>query len=241
MSERTTLAGKTVLVIGGTKYLGLRIAAELDGIGAHVVVSGRDGDQAHAAAATLSNARGLRLDVTDENDIIAAAAELATVDHVVVTAAAPHNVPVGELDRAAVTRAFDAKVIGPLLVAKHFAPRITPGGSLLLFSGVAAWTPSPGYAVMGVTNGAVAFTVSHLARELAPVRVNAIAPGIVDSGKYDAMAVEDRQAFFDASAAKTLAGRVGSADDVVDAVMWLLAAGFVSGETIHVDGGARHV
>lgn len=241
MSERTTLAGKTVLVIGGTKYLGLRIAAELDGIGAHVVISGRDGDRAHAAAATLSNARGLRLDVTDENDINSAAADLETVDHVVVTAAAPHNVPVGELDRAAVTRAFDAKVIGPLLVAKHFAPRITPGGSLLLFSGVAAWTPSPGYAIMGVTNGAVGFTVSHLARELAPVRVNAIAPGIVDSGKYDAMAVEDRQAFFDASAAKTLAGRVGTADDVVNAVMWLLAADFVAGETIHVDGGARHV
>lgn len=241
MSERTTLAGKKVLVIGGTKYLGLRIASDLDRIGAHVVISGRDGDQAHAAAATLSNARGLRLDVTDENDILSAAVELGTVDHVVVTAAAPHNVPVGEFDRAAVTRAFDAKVIGPLLVAKHFAPRITPGGSLLLFSGVAAWTPSPGYAVMGVTNGAVEFTVSHLARELAPVRVNAIAPGIVDSGKYDAMAAGDRQAFFDAAAAKTLAGRVGTADDVVDAVMWLLAAGFVAGETIHVDGGACHV
>src|SRR5690606_27453913 len=111
---------------------------------------------------------------------------------------------------------------------------------ILLFSGVAAWNPTPGYTVMGVTNAAVAALATHLARELAPVRVNAISPGIVDSGTWDAMGEPAKATFLAGAAAGTLVGRAGVTADVVDAALWLMTAGYVSGETIHVEGGARH-
>ncbi|WP_299570284.1 SDR family oxidoreductase [uncultured Williamsia sp.] len=238
MTQR--LDGTTVLVIGGAKNLGLAIARRAAELGADVVVGARDGEAAALAATSLgAGARSLAIDVTDEATVRDAAATLGAVDHIVVTSAAHHNVAVTELDHDRTVTAFEAKVIGPMLVAKHFAPSMPASGSLTLFSGVAAWKPSPGKAVMGITNGAVAFAASHLARELAPVRVNAISPGIVDSGTWDGMADADRGSLFDGVAATNPVGRVGRSDDIVDAALWMMTAGFVSGETIHVEGGAR--
>ncbi|GGF12393.1 SDR family oxidoreductase [Williamsia phyllosphaerae] len=234
-----TLDGQTVLVVGGAKNLGLAIATRAAELGAHVVIGARDGDAAVTAAAGLENARGISIDITDESSIAAAAAELGGVDHIVATAAAHHNVPVTALDHDKVVTAFEAKVIGPLMLAKHFAPAMPATGSIVLFSGVAAWKPAPGKAIMGITNGAVSFAVSHLAKELAPIRVNAISPGIIDSGTWDGMPESDRAALFDGVAGSIPARRVGTTADIVDAATWLLTAGFVSGETIHVEGGAR--
>lgn len=234
-----SLSGSTVLVVGGARTLGLAIARRADEAGASVIVAARELPAAEKAATQLARGRAIALDVTDEESIRAAAAEVGPIDHLVSTAAAHHNVPVTDLEHRKVVTAFEAKVIGPMLLAKHFAPKLSPTGSIVLFSGVAAWKPEPGYAVMGITNGAVSFAASHLARELAPIRVNAISPGIVDSGTWDAMPQADRQAFFDGVAEGNLAGRVGSVHDIVDAAEWLLTAGFVSGETVHVEGGAR--
>jgi NAD(P)-dependent dehydrogenase (short-subunit alcohol dehydrogenase family) len=239
MTAGTALSDATVVLVGGAKNIGYAIAQRAAEAGAHVVIAGRDLDAAAAAAEQLPNAAVVHLDITDEATIAAAAREIGPVDHLVTTAAAHHNVAVTELDHDKVVRAFEAKVIGPLMLAKHFAPQMNSAGSMLLFSGVAAWNPSAGYSVMGITNGAVAFTASQLAKELAPIRVNAISPGIVDSGTYDEMPTADRQAFLDSAAASTTAGRVGTLDDITDAAIWLLSAGFVSGETIHVEGGAR--
>ena len=239
MNARSELTGKTILIVGGTKNIGLAIARRVDAAGARLVISGRDEAEAKVAAATLSDARGIRLDITDEGDIAFAATTLGPIDHVVITAAAHHNVPVARLEHDLVVRAFEAKVIGPLMVAKHFGPRMAADGSFILFSGVAAWKPAPGRAVMNITNGAVAFAAAQLATELAPIRVNAISPGIVDSGTYDAMPSDAKRSLLDGAAQGTLVGRFGRNEDVVDAAMWLLTAGFVSSETIHVEGGAR--
>lgn len=234
------LAGRRVLVVGGGRHLGAAVARGAAAAGADVVVGARDVQRAADVAAELPGARAIRLDVADEHTIAAAAAELGGVDHVVVTAAAHHNVPVTQLEHDAVVAAFEAKVVGPMLLAKHLAPTMPATGSLVLFSGVAAWAPAAGYTVMGVANGAVSFLASHLAKELAPIRVNAISPGIVDSGTWDGLGPDGKRGLLEAAAASNLAGRAGTSADVVDAVLWLLGAGFVSGETIHVEGGARH-
>lgn len=235
------LSGQKVLVIGGSKYLGLAIARRAGEAGAEVVIGARNLEQASQAAAQLSKASAIRVDITDEGTITAAASELGHVDHVVVTASAHHNVLVKDLEHDKIVTAFEAKVIGPMLLAKHFAPILSPTGSILLFSGVAAWKPAPGYAVMGVTNGAVAFLASILAKELAPIRVNAISPGITDSGTYDFLGEQNKKDLLQGAAASSLVGRAGTADDIADAAVWLLGAGNVSGETIHIEGGARHV
>lgn len=236
----TSLSGQRVLVIGGSRYLGEAVARTVTGAGAEAVIGARDLERARTVADSLPGGTAVRIDVTDETTIAAAAAELGSVDHIVITASAHHNVPVAELEHDGIVAAFEAKVIGPLLVAKHFAPLLPPSGSIVLFSGVAAWNPGPPYTVMGVSNGAVAFLASHLAKELAPIRVNAVSPDIIDSGTWDALGEERKQGLLADAAASNLAGRAGTSDDIADAVLWLLGAGFVSGETIHVEGGARH-
>ncbi|WP_131824237.1 SDR family oxidoreductase, partial [Mycobacteroides abscessus] len=102
----------------------------------------------------------------------------------------------GSLDQAAVRNAFDAKVVGPMLLAKHLAPSVRPGGVFVLFSGVAAWKPAPGLSVMATVNGAVSFMAEALAVELAPVRAVAVSPGIIDSGLWDFMGEDGKRDFF---------------------------------------------
>lgn len=228
-----------ILVIGGARALGAAIARRAVKDGYDVVVGARDLAAAQALAAEIG-ATAVRIDLQDEATMSAAAARLADgVDHIVTTGSAPHDVRAVELDRDRLVAAFTAKVIGPMLVAKHFAPVLRPGGSVVLFSGVVGWRPGSGSLVKGVTNGAVEQLARHLAADLAPVRVNAVSPGVVDSGAWDRLG-DGKAGLLSRSAAGTLVGRYGESDDVVDAVMWLLRAGFVSGETIHVEGGARH-
>lgn len=234
------LESQHVLVIGGAKFLGKEIVRAAANHGAHVIIGARDQSQAETVAQQLPDAQAVYLDIADEKSIQAAAETLNSVDHVVITASAHHNVPVADLEKDGIAAAFDAKVVGPMLVAKHFTPRMPDTGSFLLFSGTAAWNPSAGMTVMGITNGAVAFTASHLAHELAPVRVNAISPGITDSGTWDAMDEQSRRGLYDAATTGSLAGRIGTPQDIADAAIWLLSAPYVSGETIHVDGGTRN-
>jgi NAD(P)-dependent dehydrogenase (short-subunit alcohol dehydrogenase family) len=221
------LTDSTILVVGGRRGIGADLARRAEQAGARVVVAARSGAD-------------LRIDVTDEATIAEAAMALGRVDHVVSTASAHHDVPVTELEPAKIQAALDAKILGPLLLAKHFAPLMPAGGSFLFFSGVVGWQPKPGIVVKGTSNAALAALVTHLAVELAPLRVNAVAPGITDSGAWDGLPAERRRALYDGAAARSLAGRVGTLDDVSDAALWLLGAGWVTGETIHVDGGSRH-
>lgn len=225
MSENLT--GKRILVVGGARGIGAEIVRRAGLAGADVVVATRSGAQ-------------VQIDVTDETTVARAAASLGAVDHVICTASAHHDVPVPDLEHDKIQAAFSAKVVGPLLLAKHLAPRMPADGSFLFFSGVVGWRPKPGTVVKGTANAALAALVTHLAVELAPLRVNAVAPGITDSGTWDRLPNERRRALYDSAAAASLVGRVGTLGDVTDTALWLLGAGWVTGETVHVDGGARH-
>ena len=221
----TELDGQQVLVIGGGRGIGAAIATRARQEGMDVVVGARD-------PRTIEGA--VRLDLTDEASIAAAAAKIGAVDHVVTLGSVPYSASIAELDRDQFVAAFETKVIGPLLVAKHFEIR----HSLTLFAGVVGWRPGPGSIVKGITNGAVDFAVRHLAANLAPVRVNAIAPGIVDSGSWDGKG-KAKPAFLAGAAEQTLVGRYGELDDVVDAAIWLIRSSYIDGQIVHVDGGRR--
>lgn len=228
-----------ILVIGGARALGAAIARRAAKDGYDVVVGARDLAAAEALAGEIGGT-AVRTDLQDESTLAAAAEQLKDgIDHIVTTGSAPHDVRSTELDRDKLVAAFTAKVVGPLLVAKHFAPVLRPTGSIVLFSGIVGWRPGPGSLVKGITNGAVEYAARHLAADLAPVRVNAVSPGVVDSGAWDRLG-DKKAALLSKSATGTLVGRHGETDDVVNTVMWLLSAGFVSGETIHIEGGARH-
>ncbi|MYS87925.1 SDR family oxidoreductase [Embleya scabrispora] len=241
MSASASLADRRIVVVGAGSHTGRLLARDVSAAGAHVILAGPDPRKLEWTAGELGGPVDVvPVDLTDEDSIAALAAKVGRFDHLVSTAARPANGPLAELELAAVQDAFAAKVIGPLLLAKHLAPQVEPDGSFTFFSGVAAWRPAPARTVMATTNGALAFLVQALAVEIAPVRVNAISPGIVDTGSWDGLGA-DKDAFLRGVAQRNPARRVGTPDDLIRAVLFAIANPYVTGTVLHVDGGGRLV
>lgn len=237
-----SLENKRVLIVGGGSDIAAALATDLLREGARVTLAGRDIEKTAAAARAIANAvQPIALDLSDEESIQAAADQAKVaggLDHLVSVATERASGPVVSAERRALLAAFDAKVFGPILMAKHFAPVIAERGSLLFFSGLGAWRPSPGGVVMAATNGSVSALASALAVELAPTRVNAISPGVIATSAWNT-AVPDKHLLFQRVAASAPARRVGEPSDVSAAARGLLINPFITGETLHVDGGAR--
>ena len=123
------------------------------------------------------------------------------------------------------------------MLAKFFAPQIKPGGSFVLFSGVHAFKLNVGYLGVGITNGAVDFLARWLAVELAPTRVNAISPGVIDTGAWDSLGDDGKRDYFRHIADSNPARRIGMPEDVASAVLFAMTNSFMTGLTLKVDGG----
>ncbi|MFF5470795.1 SDR family oxidoreductase [Streptomyces achromogenes] len=239
MSIAQGRSGQRLVVIGAGSSIGRRLALTASAAGAELVLAGPDlGKLKETAGKLAGESRLVRFDITDHASIPRLAEEAGAFDHLVSTAAVPANGPLADLDAADVQRAFAAKVTGPLFLAKHLAGQVRDGGSFTFFSGVAAWRPAPERTVMATTNGALAFLVRALAVEIAPVRVNAVSPGIVDSGAWDKLG-DGKQEFLRKIADSNPARRVGTPDDIVKAVLFAVDNPYVTGTVLHVDGGAR--
>lgn len=239
VSSGAVLDARRLVVVGAGSRTGRLLAQAASAAGAEVVLAGPDPRKLEWTAGELSGpAEVIPVDLADEDSIVAFAARTGRFDHLVSTAAIPANGPLAELELADVQRAFAAKVIGPLLLAKHLAGQAAEGGSFTFFSGVAAWRPAPARTVMATTNGALAFLVQALAVEIAPVRVNAVSPGIVDTGSWDGLGTE-KEAFLRAVAERNPARRVGGPDDLIKAVFYAIDNPYVTGTVLHVDGGGR--
>ena len=182
---------------------------------------GRGGGIARAIT-LLARSEGARVDVTDDGSIAALAEKVGPVDHVVSTVSARARGKLAELHRSNLQLSFDTKVIGPVMLAKHFAPRMTEGGSFVVFSGVNAFKVNVGYLGVAITNGAVDFLTRSLAVELAPIRVNAISPGVIDTGAWDSLGEEGKRDYFAHVGSSNPAGRIGTVDDVAEAVLFAL-------------------
>jgi NAD(P)-dependent dehydrogenase (short-subunit alcohol dehydrogenase family) len=235
----SALEGKTVLVVGRGSGIARAIALAAREAGADVIVAGRDRD---ALAAAYQDERGVRaetVDLTDDASIEALAERVGAVDHVVSTASARARGLLDDLTRDAVRLSLDTKVIGPLMLAKAFRPRIRVGGSLLLFSGVAAFKIEAGTLAVAITNGAADTLTRSLAVELAPIRVNAISPGVIDTGAWDALGETRKAELFERLSASNPARRIGGVEDVAGAAIFALTNGFLTGVTLPVEGGER--
>ena len=232
-----TLEQRTVLVIGRGSGIARAIVLAVRKAGAKVIVAGRDA----TALATAYQDPGITaesVDLTDEASVEALAVRLdGVVDHVVSTASARARGTVADLDHETMLRSFDTKVLGPILLAKHFAPRMPKEGSFVLFSGATARKPTVGMLAVAATNGAVDVVTRALAVELAPIRVNAISPGTIDTGAYDALGEEKKAALFDHRAHNNPAGRIGTPEDIADAVLFALTNTFLTGASLPIDGG----
>jgi NAD(P)-dependent dehydrogenase (short-subunit alcohol dehydrogenase family) len=231
----TSLQDRTVVVIGRSSGIARAITDSAAAAGAQVIVAGRSSEA--LAEAYDGKVRAERVDVTDDASIAAFAERLGSIDHFVTTASARARGLLGELDRAEVLNSMNTKVIGPLMLAKHLAPQIAQDGSFTLFSGVAAFKPAVGYLGVAVTNGAADFLTRCLALELAPIRVNAISPGVIDTGIWDSLGEQGKQEYFEHFRTHNPARRIGTVQDIADAVLFAMTNPFLTGVTLRVDGG----
>jgi NAD(P)-dependent dehydrogenase (short-subunit alcohol dehydrogenase family) len=231
-----SLQGKCVVVVGRGGGIARAITLLARSEGGHVVVAGRD-SAALAAQYDDDDITAETVDVTDDASIAAFADRVGPVDHLVSTVSARARGKLADLDRAKLQLSFDTKVIGPAMLAKHFAPLMNEGGSIVLFSGVNAFKISVGYLGVAITNGAVDFLTRSLAVELAPIRVNAVSPGVIDTGAWDSLGEDGKRDHFAHVSATNPAGRIGTVDDVAEAVLFALTNTFLTGMTLKVDGG----
>jgi NAD(P)-dependent dehydrogenase (short-subunit alcohol dehydrogenase family) len=234
------LKDSTVLVIGRGSGIARAIALAVGEEGGRVIAASREPD-ALAEAYAGQDVGIEQVDVTDESSVAALADRIARVDHVVSTASARARGGYLDLTAPLVSASFETKVTGPLLLAKHFAGKLAAGGSFLFMSGATALKPVPGMLAVAATNAAVDAIVAGLAVELAPIRVNAIAPGTIDTGAYDALGAERKVALFTARSETNPARRIGTADDIAAAALAVLTNGFLTGVSIPVDGGEHLV
>jgi NAD(P)-dependent dehydrogenase (short-subunit alcohol dehydrogenase family) len=231
-----SLQGKCVVVVGRGSGIARAITLLARSEGARVVVAGRDG-AALAAGYDDDGITAETVDVTDDASISGFADRVGSVDHLVSTVSARARGKLADLDREKLQLSFDTKVIGPTMLAKHFAPLLNEGGSIVLFSGVNAFKVNVGYLGVAITNGAVDFLTRSLAVELAPIRVNAISPGVIDTGAWDSLGDDGKRDYFAHVSASNPAGRIGTVDDVAEAVLFALTNTFLTGMTLKVDGG----
>ncbi|HEY3871154.1 MAG TPA: SDR family oxidoreductase [Actinocrinis sp.] len=245
----TSLKDRTVVVIGRGSGIARAIVDTASEAGAHVVVGGRDPQALRAAYTDRAvygsdeqspggaEIRAEQVDVTDDASIAALADRLGPIDHLVTTASARARGQLEDLDRADILRSLDTKVVGPLMLAKHFARTIAEDGSFTLFSGVAAFKPAVGYLGVAITNGAADFLARSLALEMAPIRVNAISPGVIDTGIWDGLGDEGKEQYFEYFRTHNPARRIGTVQDIADAVVFAMTNPFLTGTTLRVDGG----
>jgi NAD(P)-dependent dehydrogenase (short-subunit alcohol dehydrogenase family) len=226
----------TVVVIGGTSGIGLRLAETYAARGRDVVLTGRELERAEAVAAGIGGpgATACAVDLASPHDIAGCLQQVDRVQKLVLGAVERDENSVAEYDLAGAMRLVTLKLVGYTEVVHTLAPRLTEDASILLFGGLALRRPYPGSTTVTTVNGGVTGLVHTLAVELAPVRVNAIHPGIVGDSPYWA---DKPPAVLEAIRARTPLGRLATMDEIVDASIFLLENGAVNGVNLDVDGG----
>lgn len=228
------LNGKKVVVVGGSSGIGLATAALCKAQGARVTIASRSRQKLDAAGAQIGvDAR--EVDVTNDASVEGLFTALGEVDHVVVSAAQLRAGPfkTQSMDDARAT--MESKFWGAWRVAR--AARFAAGGSLTLVSGFLSVRPRPNSAIVGAANGALDALARSLAIDLAPVRVNAVSPGIIDTPIRAAMPEQARRSLLDQVAAALPVRRVGTGEDVAQQIVAYMSNGFATGAITYIDGG----
>ncbi|WP_042366043.1 SDR family oxidoreductase [Streptacidiphilus neutrinimicus] len=234
------------IIIGGGSGMGLALARTLLAQHTDVTIVGRSADRLAKAREELALARpegkvdAVVADIAREEDVAALFDRVGRVAHVAVTAADATGVYGRTADVATATAwgVVEAKLLGAWLVGKYADGRVTD--SITYTSGINAYRPNGANTIMAAANGALASLARGLAVELAPVRVNVISPGWVDTAIWAQLAIDKEAAFAELSA-RLPARRVGTPDDIAEAFVSVMSNGFITGTELHVDGGHRFV
>jgi NAD(P)-dependent dehydrogenase (short-subunit alcohol dehydrogenase family) len=233
------LSGSRVLLVGGTSGIGLAVAAAVADRGATPVVVSRRRESVDRALALLpAGAEGFTVDLADPAEVAALVDRVGPIDHVVYTAGEPLElILLDDLTPELARRFFETRFIGALTVARAVAPSRRAGGSITLTSGTAADRPGPGWALAASICGAMNSLTKSLALELAPFRVNAVAPGVLRSPLWSGMTESDRETMYEQIGAGLPLGRVGDVEDAARGYVYLMEQAYGTGVVLTVDGG----
>ncbi|HUC91145.1 MAG TPA: SDR family oxidoreductase [Paenibacillus sp.] len=236
------LQGKRVVVIGGTSGIGLATAKAFLDESAQVVIASRSATKLAEAKQLLSEQiEAHELDFRSEEKVETFFNKLEALDHLVVTAGEGAMGPFDELPVAAARNAFDSKFWGQYITVRAALPYLNKSGSVTLTSGVYGLRPPKGASALAAINSALEGLVRGLAVELAPLRVNVVSPGVVDTPIYAAMPEQRRRGMFAGVAQQLPVGRIAQPDDIAQSYVYLAKNGFTTGSAVLVDGGAHLV
>ena len=229
------------VIIGGSSGIGLATARKLLGPGMKVTITGRNQDRLNSAWKSLGGAVDkAAFDAAKPDQVSGFFERLGPFDHLVLAASGGKGLgPFQTLDLTDIGSGVDEKVRPQLSCLQAALPTLRKSGSVTFISAVSAQLAMPGVAGIAAINGMLLTVVPILAVELKPLRVNVVAPGVIDTPWWDFVAEEQRQAIFADYAGKTPVGRVGKAEDVADAIAFLVSNGFMTGQVLTCDGGLR--
>ncbi|HEY2710354.1 MAG TPA: SDR family oxidoreductase [Caulobacteraceae bacterium] len=239
------LDGKRIVIIGGTSGIGLAVAEAAIADGAEVVVGSSQAANVETATRKLGNhASGDTIDVKAEDSVAAYFAKVGPFDHLVFTAGdwggrGGRFLTETDLSRAA--ELYAVRHWGALAAIKHGQPYIREGGSITLTNGMIAHRPRKGTALSTAMAGGIEHLTRGLAVDLAPIRVNAVCPGAIRTDVWNSIPAENREAQFKQMTQRLPIPRIGEPNEVAEAYLYLMRAGYTTGQVLLVDGGGSVV
>lgn len=239
---QTELNGTRIVITGITGGIANASAQRLAAQGAEVIVSARSEDKLEQALAGITGkVHGYVMDLKDEASINAFFAEVGNFDHLVTPAASSMFSPISEMNFSAARELLETKQWGQMLCVHHAIPYLSRQGSITLFSGTVTQKPLPGATLFAAAGAASEASGRIWAYELAPIRVNTIVPGVIETDVWASLygSAETAKEQLGGIASILPVGRVGSPDDIAKAVVFLLDNSFVNGISLVVDGGHR--
>lgn len=229
-----------VVVIGGTSGIGLAVARAASAAGAVVAVASRTQSAVSSALAQLpERCMGHIVDASSSSDIERFFDDVGAFDHLVYTAARPlRPVPLADYSPELAREFFDLRIVMALEAVRLAVPHLSNHGSITLTSGTAAFKGGAGWLLGSAASGATISATRSLAAELAPIRVNAVVPGVVRSPLWSDLPELEREAMYELTASSLPLGRIAEVDDVAKAYVQLMDQDYATGVISVVDGGA---
>jgi NAD(P)-dependent dehydrogenase (short-subunit alcohol dehydrogenase family) len=239
MQRENGLQDKRVVILGGSSGIGLAVAEQAASQGAKIVVASSNAGRLQKAIEFIGGeAQGLVVDVADERAVETVFSELGPFDHLIFTAGDSLSVQdLATTDLKQARHSFELRYWSALAAVKYGSPHIRKGGSIVLTTGVAGRRPHKGWVVPASVCGTLEALTRALAIELAPIRVNAVSPGVLRTNLWQNMDADQREQLYESVGKILPVGRVGEAHDVAQAYLFLMQEGFSTGQTVVVDGG----
>jgi NAD(P)-dependent dehydrogenase (short-subunit alcohol dehydrogenase family) len=235
------LLGQTVVVIGGSAGIGLETARRARAEGAKVILTGRNVERLQHAASEVDALSSAAFDAADPVALDRFFRDLPTIDHVMVTAGRPYYGRLADMDFTKIRNLIGEHLLLALYVARYATSRLRPGGTLIFMGGTGGRRPAIGMSIAGAVTAALPALIANLALEIAPVRVNLIAPGFVDTPLSAELLGDQLEKRRNQLRTTLPIGRVVGPADVAALAVHIMTNTALTGATYDIDGGQQFV